>query len=70
MPDQVICHSDHAYLGYPLAFYWQGQRLEVTEILEQIRTPLGYSFRVRNVEFGIFKLDYDLNADEWTVDQL
>ena len=70
MPDLVICRSDHNYIGYPLAFYWQEHRLEVTEILEQNRTPKGYSFRVRNAEFGIFNLDYDQNADEWSVNQL
>lgn len=66
-PDLVICRSDYDYLGYPLAFYWQEQRLEVAEVLVQNRTPNGYSFRVRTDKFGIFELDYDLNTDEWSV---
>jgi hypothetical protein len=68
MPDLVICRSDHDYLGYPLAFYWHEQRLEVSEVLAQSRTPTGYCFRVRTTEFGIFELDFDLNTDHWSVD--
>ncbi len=70
MPDQVICRSDHDYIGDPLAFYWQDQRLEVTEVLVQSRTPAGYSFRVRTAESGIFELNFDLNTDQWSVYQL
>ncbi len=70
MPDLVICRSDHDYIGLPLAFYWQEQRLEVAEVLVQNRTPSGYSFMVRNAEFGIFELDYDLDADQWSVHQI
>ncbi len=70
MPDQVICRSDHAYLGYPLAFYWQGQRLEVTEVLARGRTPTGYTFQVRTQESDIFVLEYDLSTDQWSVEQL
>ena len=69
MPDRVICRSDHDYIGYPLAFYWQDQRLEVAEVLVQNRTPTGYSFRVRNEELGIFELDYDFITDQWSVYQ-
>ncbi len=66
-PDRVICRSDHDYPGYPLAFYWQEQRLEVAQILIHNHTPGGYSFRVRTEAEGIFELDYDINADEWSV---
>ncbi|MFZ2097039.1 MAG: hypothetical protein WAV05_10415 [Anaerolineales bacterium] len=66
---EVECRSDHDYIGQPLAFYWQGKRLEVTEVLSQNRTPLGYSFRVLNEDFGIFELNYDTNTDQWSVDQ-
>jgi hypothetical protein len=70
MADRVECRSDHDYIGHPLAFYWQDKRLEVSEVLVQIRTPLGYSFRVRNKDFGIFELIYDTNTDEWSVHPL
>jgi hypothetical protein len=67
---RVECRSDHDYIGRPLAFYWQDERLEVAEVLAQTRTPFGYSFRVLNEDLGIFELDYDTNADLWSVHQL
>ncbi len=70
MPDRVICRSDHDYIGYPLAFFWQEQRLEVDEVLSQARNPLGYSFKVRNAIFGIFELEYYQESDQWSVRQL
>lgn len=67
--DRVECRSDHDYIGHPLAFYWQDKRLEVSEVLTQARTPWGYSFRVRNEDFGIFELTYDTNTDQWSIQQ-
>ncbi len=69
VPDQVICRSDHDYLGYPLAFYWHDQRLEITQVLAESRTPTGYSYRVRSAELGIFELDFDQNTGQWSVYQ-
>jgi hypothetical protein len=68
--DQVICRSDHDYIGYPLAFYWQQQRLEVDEILSEAHTPDGYAFTVRNVVLGIFELEYHQESDLWSVSHL
>ena len=68
--DRVEIRSDHDYVGRPLAFYWQDKRLGVAEVLAQNRTPHGYSFQVRNEDFGIFELDYDTNTDQWSVHQL
>lgn len=70
MGDQVECRSDFAYAQRPVAFYWQGERLEVAEIVTQSRNPTGISFRVRTKESGIFDLDYDINTDQWSVHQL
>ncbi len=67
--DLVICRSDHDYIGDPLAFYWQGRRLEVSELLAQSRTPTGYTFRVSTAEFGIFELEFDLSTGQWSVYQ-
>ncbi len=67
---QVECRSDHDYIGRPLAFYWQDQRLRVVDVLAQSRTPYGYSFRVQTREFGIFELDYDTDPDQWSVRQI
>ena len=67
---RVDCRSDHDYIGRPLAFDWQDKRLRFIEILTQIRTPQGYSFRVCTEDYGVFALNYDTNADEWSVLQL
>ena len=66
---RVECRSDHAYIGHPLAFYWQDKRLEVALIVSEYHNPAGYSFRVLNEEYGCFELIYDLNTDEWSVQQ-
>ncbi len=67
MPNRVIVRSDHDYLGYPLAFYWQDQRLEVKDVLAQKRTPTQYVFMVRTSEFEMFELVFDLTTDQWSV---
>ncbi len=68
--DQVECRSDFEYAQRPVAFYWQGTRLNVVEIISQARNPSGSSFRVRTEEPGIYELFYDINADQWSVEQL
>jgi len=68
-PDQVECRSDHAYPGYPVAFYWQTERLEVSQVLSENQSPAGYSFRVLNEHLGIFELKYDISTDQWSVQQ-
>jgi hypothetical protein len=70
MGDRVECRSNHDYIGRPLAFYWKDLRLDVAEVLSQNRTPHGYTFRVRNEDFGLFELDFDINTDEWSIQQL
>ena len=69
MGDLVECRSDHAYVGYPKAFFWQGMRLEVDQVATEIRTPAGYSFQVRSMDHGIFILAYDIYTDQWSVEQ-
>jgi len=69
MTDRVECRSDHEYAQRPVAFYWQGKRLEIVEVLAHWRIPEGYSFRVRNEVYGIFELNYDIDTDEWSINQ-
>ena len=70
MAGRVEVRSDHDYIGHPLAFEWQGVRLEVIEVISQTRNPHGYSFRVLNQDFGIFELNYDTQSDQWSVNHL
>jgi hypothetical protein len=65
---RVECHSSNAYAERPLAFYWQGQRLEVEKILARWRTPTEICFRVlTSGGQGAFELHYDESADNWRI---
>jgi hypothetical protein len=67
---RVECRSDHDYIGRPLAFYWLDERLEVTRLLSESRTPQGYVFRLQAANQGIYELIYDPITDQWSVSQL
>jgi hypothetical protein len=77
MPDTVECRSDSQYAERPLALHWQGERLEIGEILARWRTPQGRWFRVRAGSLGaqvtpssedmVFDLCYDESSDAWRI---
>ncbi len=74
-PPKVECHAGRHYPDRPLAFQWQGRRLEVEEVEQQWRAqeaaygcPILYHYRVRTAE-GRFHLIYDSNDDDWQVQQ-
>jgi hypothetical protein len=67
MTDLVECRSDAAYGERPQRFTWQGQRLEVAEIVERWRSPQGWGFRVKAGQVRDFELFYDEMLDQWTV---
>jgi hypothetical protein len=65
---KVECRSSSTYAERPLAFYWQGQRLEVERILARWRTPATSCFRVlARGDQGTFELQYDESADAWRI---
>ena len=66
----VDCRSDASYAERPLTFAWEGQRLEVAEILSRWRAPNGAGFRVRTAQELVFDLFYDENTDEWSIKPL
>jgi hypothetical protein len=65
--DRVECRSDHDYIGYPRAFYWQDQHLEVAQVIQEKRTPTGHSFLVRTTQGDHFLLNYEIDSDQWSV---
>jgi len=67
MSDIVECHSDYTYAERPTALTWEGQRLEIAEILLQWRTPEGKGFRVRTIGEQVFELLYREVANEWQI---
>lgn len=67
MSDLVECHSGYDYLSRPIAFYWDGQRVEVESILYEWRSPDHKGYRVRVIDEGVFELSYDLVSDSWEI---
>jgi hypothetical protein len=67
MVELVECRSDLNYADMPLAFYWEGQRLKVDELLESWRTPQGKGFRVKAVGDQVFELFFDEAIDAWQI---
>lgn len=65
----VECHSEYEYAEKPLAFWWQGRRLEISQILDQWRVPRGKGFLVKTQDEQIFELFYGELFDEWRIHQ-
>jgi len=70
MKKAVECRSDSEYAERPVAVWWQGERLEVAQILRRWRSPSGKGFQVQTREGKDFELFYDLIADAWRVNQM
>ncbi len=69
MSDIVECHSEYEYAEKPVAMTWQGQRLEIADILARWRIPGAKYFRVRTADGRIFELFYGELYDEWRINQ-
>jgi hypothetical protein len=69
MGELVECHSGFTYADRPVALTWEDQRLEITRILAEWRTPGIKHFRVRTSDDREFKLAYSQTTDEWQIEQ-
>ena len=69
MNDTVECRSGTGYAERPLALTWEGQRLEIEQVLSEWRTPAAKSFRVRTSDGQVFDLCYTEAADTWQIQQ-
>lgn len=65
--DIVECRSDSEYAERPLALIWNGERLEVEQILSRWREPGAKGFRVRTTDGAAFVLTYREHSDAWQV---
>jgi hypothetical protein len=70
MVDRVECYSGSVYPERPTALHWQGQRLEIAEVLQAWHTPQGRRFRVRTVDLQVFELVYRQAEDDWMISQI
>jgi hypothetical protein len=66
-PDRVECHSDYSYAQKPIALRWEGQRLAISAVEAEWRTPDGHSFRVLTTDGRHFELFYGELYDEWHI---
>ncbi len=64
---QVWCRSESRYAERPVAFVWEGQRMEVRQILAQWREPAGPGFRVLAEDHRVYTLQYDEASQAWSV---
>lgn len=69
MTDLVECHSGHEYAERPVFLYWEGQRLEIEEIVARWRVPGGKRFQVLTTDGQTFELFYGELYDEWRIHQ-
>lgn len=65
--DLVECRSDSEYAERPLSLMWEGQRLEIAEIISRWRGPAEKGFRVQTADKQIFELIYREFPDEWNI---
>ncbi|MGE5220841.1 MAG: hypothetical protein ACM3PY_00290 [Omnitrophica WOR_2 bacterium] len=70
MSEIVECHAGAMYAEYPTAFIFEGQRLEVKNILRRWRDPGGKGFRVLTSDHRVFELFYNEAEDNWRVARL
>ncbi len=63
----VECLSGHTYAERPIALWWEGERLNIVEIVARWRIPGGRRFRVQAENDQIFELCYSEQQDEWQV---
>ena len=68
--DPVECRSDSEYAERPLSLMWEGQRLEIAEILSRWRGPAEKGFRVQTADKQVFELTYREVPDEWQITNL
>jgi hypothetical protein len=68
--EPVLCHSGFEYAERPVALYWEGQHLEICEILGRWRTQGGKRFRVLTRDDQIFELFYDESSKIWRIKEM
>ncbi|MGA2489667.1 MAG: hypothetical protein ABSF99_05705 [Anaerolineales bacterium] len=70
MGELVECHSGFTYADRPVALTWEGQRLEIVQILAEWRSTEIKHFRVRTSDGQVFVLAYSQTTDEWQIQQI
>lgn len=66
----VECYSGSRDAERPIAVHWQGQRLDVVQVLRSWRTPNGPAFEVLVASDHRLRLELDENSDCWCVSEI
>lgn len=69
MSEPVECRSESEYAERPTALYWQGERVEIVEILGRWRTPEGVRFLARGEGERVFELFFSYLDNQWQISQ-
>jgi hypothetical protein len=70
MNEIVECHSGYTYAERPVALRWEGERLEIAELLSGWRVPDGVCFRVCTRDERVFELCYHQQHATWQIHPL
>jgi hypothetical protein len=63
----VECLSSPVYPGNPVRLTWEGERLEIADILSRWQTPDMLYFRVRTRNLRKFELSYRPAEEAWRI---
>jgi len=66
---RVEAYAGASYPERPTAVWWQGQRLDVTQVLRSWRTPDGLHFLVEIERIGRVELIYHYQDDGWKIEE-
>ncbi len=64
---RVECRAEYAYPQRPVALHWEGERLEVENILREWRTPEGKHYHVHLRDGRELILSYQEVSHRWQV---
>ncbi len=63
----IECLSSSSYAERPVAFLWEGRRLEIASILSRWQTPERRCFRVQTGDRRTFDLAYLEAENRWQI---
>lgn len=65
--ETVWCLSSSSYADQPLAFTWQGVRIQVQVVIQRWRSVQGMNFQVQAEDGKQYNLFYDESLDSWSI---
>jgi hypothetical protein len=66
---KVDCHSGYTYAERPVSVEIDDQKMEITKIRAESRTPTGRKFKVQISDGREIDLVYIENKDEWEMSE-